>query len=266
MNRDSGNEIGPFRAVEESTLAHLTPDEVLPDIFAWYSLLGTGGTALGIMTRGWAVHLLQELKGWEFIAACRVVFFIYAALGGLKLLFTLGLSGEVEAVTEWSPEDEEEEQGIDETQPLLGEQSTSAVQAQQHENPPKKNWIHISLDKDLIPLITKLFVLFALDSFASGLASMYVIQPFPLNHTNNVKVLDDILLPQQILSPRRQSRLHLLHNQHHRLHINASRILHRQTYWQRQGNPRLPPQIPIKLTKENRQWSSPTFPPPSSSP
>ncbi|OJJ85378.1 putative MFS transporter [Aspergillus glaucus CBS 516.65] len=164
----SGNEIGPFRAVEESTLAHLTPDEVLPDIFAWYSLLGTGGTALGIMTCGWAVHLLQELRGWEFIAACRVVFFMYAAIGGVKLVFTLGLSGDVEAVARQAPE---EEQGVDETQPLLAEQSTSAVQAQ-HENPPKKSWFRISLDKDLIPLITKLFVLFALDSFASGLASM----------------------------------------------------------------------------------------------
>ncbi|BCR85850.1 putative MFS transporter [Aspergillus chevalieri] len=163
----SGNEIGPFRAVEESTLAHLTPDDVLPDIFAWYSLLGTGGTALGIMTCGWAVHLLQELKGWEFTAACRVVFFIYAALGGLKLLFTLGLSGEVEAVAK----NPTEEQTANETQPLLGDQSTSSAQAQ-HENPSRKGWFGISLDKNLIPLITKLFGLFALDSFASGLASM----------------------------------------------------------------------------------------------
>ena len=41
----SGNEIGPFRAVEESTLAHLTPHEHLRDIFAWYSLIGTAGAA-----------------------------------------------------------------------------------------------------------------------------------------------------------------------------------------------------------------------------
>lgn len=174
LKRDSGNEIGPFRAVEESTLAHLTPDEVLPDIFAWYSLLGIGGTALGIMTCGWAVHLLQELKGWEFTAACRVVFFIYAAIGGVKLLFTLGLSGDVEAVAKQSPE--EGEQGAEETQPLLAEQSTSAARAQ-HGDRPKKSWFRISLDKDFIPLIAKLFVLFSLDSFASGLASMYANQP-----------------------------------------------------------------------------------------
>jgi len=150
------------------------------------------------MTCGWAVHLLQELKGWEFTAACRVVFFIYAALGGLKLLFTLGLSGEVEAVAK----NPTEEQTANETQPLLGDQSTSSAQAQ-HENPSRKGWFGISLDKNLIPLITKLFGLFALDSFASGLASMYATQPFPLNYTNNRQVLDDILLPQQILPPRR---------------------------------------------------------------
>lgn len=202
MNGDSGNEIGPFRAVEESTLAHLTPDDVLPDIFAWYSLLGTGGTALGIMTCGWAVHLLQEVKGWEFTAACRVVFFIYAALGGLKLVFTLGLSRKVEAVPKDSPE-QQRQQSIDENQPLLGEASMFPAQAQQHGNPPKSRF-RITLDKDLLPMITKLFILFGLDSFASGLASLYANQPFPLRIiTDNIQVLADILLPQQILPPRR---------------------------------------------------------------
>jgi len=43
----SGNEIGPFRALEESTLAHLTSAEQRSDIFAWYALVGTAGTSLG---------------------------------------------------------------------------------------------------------------------------------------------------------------------------------------------------------------------------
>ena len=33
----SGNEIGPFRAVEESTLAQLISPEARTDIFAWYT-------------------------------------------------------------------------------------------------------------------------------------------------------------------------------------------------------------------------------------
>jgi hypothetical protein len=34
----SGSEIGPFRAVEESTLAQLISPEARTDIFAWYKL------------------------------------------------------------------------------------------------------------------------------------------------------------------------------------------------------------------------------------
>lgn len=43
----SGNEIGPFRAVEESTLAQLIEASARSDIFAWYVVIGTLGTAFG---------------------------------------------------------------------------------------------------------------------------------------------------------------------------------------------------------------------------
>lgn len=39
----SGNEAGPFRAIEESTLAQLTPFRDRDDVFAWYNLIGTLG-------------------------------------------------------------------------------------------------------------------------------------------------------------------------------------------------------------------------------
>jgi MFS family permease len=35
----SGNEIGPFRAVEESTLAHLVPESQRADVFTWYNII-----------------------------------------------------------------------------------------------------------------------------------------------------------------------------------------------------------------------------------
>ncbi|EFY93794.1 MFS transporter [Metarhizium acridum CQMa 102] len=69
----SGNEIGPFRAVEESIVAHLTTHEQRSDVYAWYSLLGTAGTAFGIMACGWAAHALVR-AGWELGEAYRLVF------------------------------------------------------------------------------------------------------------------------------------------------------------------------------------------------
>ena len=49
---DSGNEIGPFRAVEESTIAHLTHADHRAHVFAWYTLIGTTGMASGLMVCG----------------------------------------------------------------------------------------------------------------------------------------------------------------------------------------------------------------------
>ena len=43
----SGNEIGPFKAVEESTIAQLSDASVRSDIFAWYVVTGTLGTSFG---------------------------------------------------------------------------------------------------------------------------------------------------------------------------------------------------------------------------
>ncbi|KAJ5974662.1 Major facilitator superfamily domain general substrate transporter [Penicillium waksmanii] len=159
----SGNEIGPFRAVEESTLAHLTPKENLSDVFAWYSLVGTAGTALGQLVCGWTISSLQSLHGWAFIPACRIIFFAYAGVGAVKLILTLALSRKVEVEEKQS---EPQQQG--ETQPLLADSSSS----QELAAPKSKKSIFASLDKDLWSLMISLFILFGLDAFASGLASL----------------------------------------------------------------------------------------------
>lgn len=176
---DSGNEIGPFRAVEESTLAHLTPHEALPDIFAWYSLIGTAGTALGMMACGWMVNLLKVSKNWDFVPACRVVFYVYAGIGGLKFLLSLGLSRKVEAVKKKDAPlvESQQQQSAAETQPLLGNNSVGngngdASNGRTEPEEPRKKSLFASLDKSLVDLCIRLFILFALDSFASGLASL----------------------------------------------------------------------------------------------
>ncbi|KAJ5709855.1 hypothetical protein N7493_009447 [Penicillium malachiteum] len=155
----SGNEIGPFRAVEESTLAHLTPHELLSDVFAWYSLVGTAGTALGQLVCGWIISSLRSLHGWAFLPSCQVIFFIYAGIGVAKFILTLGLSPNVEAT-------KEEPQQNGETRPLLQESGSEEAER------PKKKSLWASMDADLWSLVIRLFILFGLDSFASGLASL----------------------------------------------------------------------------------------------
>jgi MFS family permease len=164
-----GNEIGPFRAVEESTLAHLTPHQQLPDVFAWYSLLGTAGTALGQLVCGWTVSSLQSLHGWDFVPACRIIFSAYSAVGVLKLMLSLALTRNVEAVKEEDTEAREQEQN-GETRPLLADAASSAEAEQQPV--PERRGMFASIERDLWSLMLRLFILFALDSFASGLASL----------------------------------------------------------------------------------------------
>lgn len=151
--------------MEESTLAHLTPQENLSDVFAWYSLVGTAGTALGQLVCGWTISSLQSLHGWDFIPSCRVIFFVYAAVGLIKLFLTLALSQKVEADAE---KKRPEQQQQNETRPLLANSDPS----QQPEPQTTKKSLFMSLDSDMWSLVIRLFVLFGLDAFASGLASL----------------------------------------------------------------------------------------------
>ena len=88
----SGNEIGPFRAVEESTLAGLVGEESRSDIFAWYVVVGTFGSAVGLTGAGWVVEGFKKRAGWEELDAYRVVFWLYALIGLVKSLLTFLLS------------------------------------------------------------------------------------------------------------------------------------------------------------------------------
>lgn len=166
----SGNEIGPFRAVEESTLAHLTPSEDLPDVFAWYSLLGNAGTALGQLICGWLISSLQVLHGWAYIPSCRVIFLVYAGIGLVKLILTLALTHKVE--TEEKQQTREQRKN-GETQPLLADAPSSRREQDTSPNTGRTS-LFSSIDKDLWSLVIRLFILFGIDSFASGLASLSV--------------------------------------------------------------------------------------------
>lgn len=95
----SGNEIGPFRAVEESTLAHLTEAETRSDIFALYVVAGTLGASGGTLVAGWMTQAVQS-AGWSAVASFRLVFWLYAIIGFVKAGMTLLLSDKCEVQPE----------------------------------------------------------------------------------------------------------------------------------------------------------------------
>ncbi|RFU75239.1 hypothetical protein TARUN_7006 [Trichoderma arundinaceum] len=172
----SGNEIGPFRAIEESVVAHLTQPASRSDVYAWYSLLGTAGTAFGLVTGGWVVQYVSTSLRWELLDAYRLIFVGYAVAGLVKLTLALLLSSAVEADEKPPPPTKtairSNGTGNTETAPLLGD---GREHSQAHEQQKSRGWL-VALLPDIssegYAIMTSLSVFFALDSFASGLASI----------------------------------------------------------------------------------------------
>jgi MFS family permease len=84
----SGNEVGPFLAVEQASLAQTLPDRERTRTFAWFNLVGSFSTASGALVGGAAAGLLIA-RGSGAVDAYRAVIVGYAVLGlGLAALFT----------------------------------------------------------------------------------------------------------------------------------------------------------------------------------
>jgi MFS family permease len=83
----SGNEVGPFLAIEQSALAQTLTAENRTQVFAWYQLAGSLATALGSLAGGVLAEILQN-GGAAPLSSYRVIILIYAALGlALGVLF-----------------------------------------------------------------------------------------------------------------------------------------------------------------------------------
>jgi MFS family permease len=59
----SGNEVGPFLPIEQSSLTEVTPGSRRTNIYAWYNLIGSVATAVGALVAGLVVGGLRA-AGW----------------------------------------------------------------------------------------------------------------------------------------------------------------------------------------------------------
>ena len=95
----SGNEVGPFLAIEQAALAQVVTTEQRTRIFAWYNLTGSLATAFGALLCGLLVQALQS-QGFTPLQSFHIVLWYYAGTGVLlALLFTrMSPTSEVPAV------------------------------------------------------------------------------------------------------------------------------------------------------------------------
>ncbi|KAK9448184.1 major facilitator superfamily domain-containing protein [Limtongia smithiae] len=189
----SGSEVGPFRAIEESTIAHLTPVSSRADVYSWYALIGRFGMALGTMFCGTLVQALQEKYEWSNIRAYKFAFIFYALMAFIMFIGSFMLSDECELelvrqrkIRNQEREAESVENSITERQ----EESNESVELLvdnteepeelsrraddlENEQPKKRRGIREYLPKltvDALKTLAILVPLIFLDSFGGGLA------------------------------------------------------------------------------------------------
>jgi len=94
----TGNEVGPFLAVEQAALSQATPDARRTPTFAWYNLAGYVATAVGALAAGFLTQALLAV-GLVAVDAYRVIVVGYAVVGLLMaaVFWRVGAAVEVPA-------------------------------------------------------------------------------------------------------------------------------------------------------------------------
>jgi len=91
----SGNESGPFLAIEQAAVAELVPQVKRTSFFAWYNLGASFSTAAGALAGGWIAELLHQQNVGE-TSAYRYIFIAYVGIAVIMMVLTILLGTEVE--------------------------------------------------------------------------------------------------------------------------------------------------------------------------
>jgi MFS family permease len=188
----TGSDFGPFRAIEESTLSHLTTPETRADVLAWYVTTASLGSAIGTEVAGRIVEFLQHRDGWTTVDAYHQVFSVYTAMGLFNIVLTLLLSRDCE-LHKQSTETEESEVLLDEM-----DTNDSTSPRNDHPNSPrsrpvvveepqnlKSKSIFAQISRKTLLVMVKLWFLLCVDSLADGMTGYsltiyYLDQKFDL--------------------------------------------------------------------------------------
>jgi MFS family permease len=188
----TGSDFGPFRAIEESTLSHLTTPDTRADVLAWYVTTASLGSAIGTEVAGRIVEFLQHRDGWTTVDAYHQVFSVYTAMGLFNIVLTLLLSRDCE-LHKQSTETEESEVLLDEM-----DTNDSTSPRNDHPNSPrsrpvvveepqnlKSKSIFAQISRKTLLVMVKLWFLLCVDSLADGMTGYsltiyYLDQKFDL--------------------------------------------------------------------------------------
>lgn len=195
----SGDETGPFKTIEEASLAHLTPHNHRPEVFAFHGLFATLGVALGSLVSGLVVDFIYFTLHWDLISCYRAVFVIYTLVAAIKFLLMMGLSEKCEItydpVSHMDADlDSESDSGsnsdnsLSETTPLTGDnqelEPTNSINA-----------------GSTMAVATKLLIVFFLDSLGYGfMPPSWVVYYFKTGFNISATVLGSLFFVTSIIN------------------------------------------------------------------
>lgn len=185
----TGGDFGPFRAIEESTLSHLTTPETRADVLAWYITTASLGSAIGTELSGRIVDTLQDRDGWTVVDAYHAVFWVYSAMGTLNMILALLLSSKCDAVNnevlEETKENAEADILLDEMEEHEDENSIPPTPVAAPAPKPDKKSRFAQISPETRRVLYKLWFLLVVDSLADGMVGYsltvyYMDQKFSL--------------------------------------------------------------------------------------
>ncbi|KAJ9355781.1 hypothetical protein DTO027B9_3935 [Paecilomyces variotii] len=172
----TGGDFGPFRAIEESTLSHLTTAETRSDVLSWYVTVSSLGSAFGTEFCGRLVDFLRNRPGWEITRAYHAVFWLYIVMGVMNVILALSMSDNCE-IHEKTPHES------DASDPLLDDSYQQQQQQQQERStdsdntskqkpePNAKKSLLSQISSETRAVMYKLWFLLIVDSLADGMVS-----------------------------------------------------------------------------------------------
>ncbi|KAH9885352.1 major facilitator superfamily domain-containing protein [Xylariomycetidae sp. FL2044] len=163
----TGSDFGPFRAIEESTLSHLTTPKTRSDVLSWYVATSILGSAAGVEVSGRVIEFLRGRDGWTLADAYHAIFWLYIGMGILTIGCMSCLSEKCEI--------DEKRNATEEAEVLLDEQQGEPADLDQ--DPPAaprtqrgSSWVS-QISADTRWIMYKLWFLLAVDSLADGMVS-----------------------------------------------------------------------------------------------
>ncbi|GAA5987523.1 hypothetical protein JCM10908_001989 [Rhodotorula pacifica] len=91
----SGNETGPFAALEQAMMSQLTVPEGRVSLLMWYQVLGFVGISAGNTMTGIIVRITEK-QGKSILSAYRGVFLAYAVIAACKIVLSFTMTSHAE--------------------------------------------------------------------------------------------------------------------------------------------------------------------------